>query len=186
MIRYRSFAIAAVVAVLATAAAAADSRVAVVDIDRLMRESPQGRAVQEALRAEFGDRQRDLQAQQKSLRDLEERLNRDRSVMSEAERADQESRARAQQQKYSRQLAEVEDDFNNRRGEELGKLQRTVVREVQAQAKEGGYDLVLGAGVLYASPSADITNAVMKRLEAAGGAGKPATEQPKPAPAPKR
>jgi len=187
MIRKSYLAISVTLALLfAAAAGAADSRVGVIDLDRLMRESPQGRAVQESLRAEFGDKQRDLAAQQKTLRELEERLNRDRSVMGEAERTDLETRARSMQQKYTRQLSEVEDDFNNRRGEELGKLQRLVVREVQAHAKEAGFDLVLGAGVLFASPSTDLTVAVLKRLESLPAVGKPAAEPAKPAPAPKR
>jgi outer membrane protein len=180
-----------IAALLAVPAAAAEMRVGVVNLDRLMQESPQGRAVSDALQAEFGDKQRDLVNQQKELRALEERLNRDRAVMAEQERIDLEDRARALQQRYQRRLSEVEDDYNSRRTKELGALQRVIVREVQAHAKEGGYDMVVGAGVIWASPAADITGAVLKRLESqaaapkAPAAAKAPAEQPK-APAPKK
>lgn len=150
---------------------AAEMKVGVVTLDRLMQESPQGKAVAEALQAEFGDKQRDLVTQQKDLRALEEKLNRDRAVMSEQERADLEERARTLQQRYQRRLAEVTDDYDSRRGKELGNLQRVIVREVQAYAKENGFDMVVGAGVIWASPAADLTPAVLKRLEALAAAG---------------
>lgn len=171
MIRIRSAQLALILtAVLAGSAYAADTKVGVVTLDRLMQESPQGKAVAEALQSEFGDKQRELVTQQKDLRALEEKLNRDRAVMSEQERADLEDKARNMQQRYTRRLAEVEDDYNSRRGKELGSLQRVIVREVQAHAKENGYDLVVGAGVLWASPSTDLTAAVLKRLEALAAA----------------
>jgi len=169
------------VAALAGAAHAAEQKIGVVTLDRLMQESPQGKAVAEALQSEFGDKQRELVNQQKDLRAMEEKLNRDRAVMSEQERADLEEKARTLQQRYQRRLQEVEDDYNSRRGKELGNLQRVIVREVQAHAKENGYDLVVGAGVLWASPSADLTSAVLKRLEAlAAAAPKAPTAAAKP------
>ena len=189
MIRIRSAQFALVLtACLAGAAYAADMKVGVVTLDRLMQDSPQGKAVADALQSEFGEKQRELVTQQKDLRALEEKLNRDRAVMSEQERADLEERARALQQRYQRRLTEVEDDYNSRRGKELGNLQRVIVREVQAHAKENGYDLVVGAGVLWASPTADLTAAVLKRLEvlAAAAPKSPTTAVPKaPGPAAK-
>ena len=172
MIRIRPAQIAlALIVGFAGATHAAEMKVGVVTLDRLMQESPQGKAVAEALQSEFGEKQRDLVTQQKDLRALEEKLNRDRAVMSEQERADLEEKARNLQQRYQRRLAEVTDDYDSRRGKELGNLQRVIVREVQAHAKESGFDLVVGAGVLWASPAADLTPAVLKRLEALAAAG---------------
>ena len=166
--------------VCASAASAAEMRVGVVDLDRLMRESPQGRAVQDTLQAEFAERQRDLLNQQKDLRALEERLNRDKTAMSDQERTDVEGRARTLQQRYQRQASEFEDDVNTRKNEELGKLQRVIVREVQGYGKDEHYDLLVGSGVLYSSPSADVTSFVLKRLEAAAAQqAKPAAEPAK-------
>lgn len=184
MIRIRSAQLALILLALTSGASfAAETKVGVVTLDRLMQESPQGKAVAEALQAEFGDKQRELVNQQKDLRAMEEKLNRDRAVMSESERADLEEKARNLQQKYQRRLAEVEDDYNSRRGKELGNLQRVIVREVQAYAKDGNFDLVIGAGVIWASPTTDITAAVLKRLEAMSATGAKAPGSPPKAPA---
>ena len=53
-----------------------------------------------------------------------------------------------------------------------------VVREVQAYAKEGGFDLVIGAGVIWASPTTDMTAAVLKRLETMAATGAKAPGSP--------
>ena len=184
MIRFRPAQLALVfVASLAAAASAAEMKVGVVTLERLMQESPQGKAVSDALKEEFGSRQRALEAKRKDLQAREEKLNRDRSVMSDQERVDSEEQLRTGQQRFQREASEYEDDVNAARNKLLGNLQRTIVREVQAQAKEGGYDLVVGAGVLWASPSADMTGAVLKRLEALAATGPKAATAPPKAPA---
>lgn len=187
MIRIRSAQFALIVAALvALTAGAAEMRVAVVSLDRLMQESPQGKAVADALQSEFGEKQRELVSQQKDLRTVEEKLNRDRAVMAEQERVDLEERARTLQQRYQRRLSEVEDDYNSRRGKELANLQRIIVREVQTYAKDNNLDLVVGAGVLYASPSADVTSAVLKRLETVASSAAPKPPTPPKSPTPKK
>lgn len=167
MIRIRSAQLALVLmASLIGAAQAAETRVGVVALERLMQESPQGKAVGDLLKDEFGTRQRDLETQRKDLQLREEKLNRDRAVMADSERTDLEEQLRTRQQKFQRMASEYEDDVNAARNKLLGNLQRVIVREVQAYAKEGNYDLVIGAGVLWASPTTDLTPAVLKRLEA--------------------
>ena len=61
---------------------------------------------------------------------------------------------------------EFREDLNLRQNEELGKLQRSLLKEVQDYALQEGYDLVVGDGVLYASTSVNITDNVLRALEA--------------------
>ena len=68
--------------------------------------------------------------------------------------------------------------------EELGKLQRSLLQEVQAYARSSSYDLVVGDGVLYVNESMDITPQVLSALQARDKTGgtKPASPPPaKPA-----
>ena len=55
---------------------------------------------------------------------------------------------------------------NVRRNEELGKLQRSLLQEVQTYARASGYDLVVGDGVLFVNESLDITPQVLSALQA--------------------
>ncbi len=50
--------------------------------------------------------------------------------------------------------------------EELAKLQRSILAEVQTYAQAEGYDIVVGDGVLFASTAANITEEVLRAIEA--------------------
>lgn len=163
---------------------AAPTKVAVVDLNRVVAESPQGRAAIEKLNAERTEKQRELVSQQKDLRALEERINRDGAIMSESERTDVEGRYRTLRQRIERRAAEIDEDLNARRQDELTRVQRVVLNEIRSYAKENQFDVVLGPGVVYAAPEVDITEGVKKRLEALAAA--PASPAAKPAPSTKK
>ena len=55
----------------------ADPKIGVVDAQRLLEESPQGKAMLESMRSEFAPRERTLQATQQSLKAKQEKLQKD-------------------------------------------------------------------------------------------------------------
>jgi outer membrane protein len=169
-------------------AAQAQTKIAVVNIPRLLEEAPQAKTSMQALQDEFAPRQRELVEQQKSLKAKEEKLQRDGAVMAENERRNAEKDLRDGQRELARKQNEYVEDLNLRRNEELGKLQRSLLQEVQAFAKTSNYDLVVGDGVLYVNESLDITPQVLSALQARAKSGpgakppaaKPATPPSKP------
>jgi outer membrane protein len=66
----------------------------------------------------------------------------------------------------TRLQAEFREDLNLRRNEELGILQRSLLEEVQDYAEAADYDLVIGDGVLFASTAVNITENVLRAMEA--------------------
>jgi outer membrane protein len=182
-----SFSVIAGLALLAPlgAAYAAEAKIAVVNVPRLLEEAPQAKRAMQALQDEFAPRQREIVAQQKDLKAREEKLQRDGAVMAENERRTAEKDLRDGQRELARKQNEYVEDLNLRRNEELGKLQRSLLQEVQAYARSSSYDLVVGDGVLYVNESMDITPQVLSALQArdkAGGSPKPASPPPaKPA-----
>jgi outer membrane protein len=161
-------------------------KIAVVNVPRLLEEAPQAKSAMQALQDEFAPRQREIVQQQKDLKSKEEKLQRDGAVMAENERRNAEKDLRDGQRELARKQNEYVEDLNLRRNEELGKLQRSLLQEVQAFARTSNYDLIVGDGVLYVNESMDITAQVLSALQArykttGGVAPKPAT--PKPAPA---
>jgi outer membrane protein len=158
---------------LPLSAAHAETKIGVVNVARLLQESPQAQAASQALESEFAARRRELEAQQKDLKAKEDKLQKDGAVMAANERANAEKTLRDGQRELARKQNEFMEDLNVRRNEALGQLQRTVLQEVQAFAKTAGFDVVV-ADALYASPSVDITNQVLAALQARkGAAGKP-------------
>jgi outer membrane protein len=163
-------------------AAHADMKIAVVNIPRLLDEAPQAKVAMQALSEEFAPRQREIVAQQKDLKAKEEKLQRDGAVMAENERNRAEKDLRDGQRDLQRKQNEYVEDLNLRRNEEIGKLQRSLLQEVQTYAKGANYDLVVGDGVLYATQALDITPQVLSALQAhakSAPSGAPAgTKQP--------
>lgn len=144
---------------------AADINIGVVNIARLIEESPQAKSAMKALQDEFSPRQRDLESRQQVLRDEEEKLKRDAEIMSETERRDGERGLREKARDLARQQNEFIEDLNLRRNEELNRLQRSLLEEVQTFAKQEKYDLIVGDGVLFASGTVDVTAQVLAGLE---------------------
>jgi outer membrane protein len=161
-------------------AMAADLKIAVVNAQRLMEESPQGKAVQESMRAEFAPRQRTLQQQDQSLKAKQDKLQKDGATMSDDQRARAEKELRDGARDLQRAEGEFQDDVNARRTEELSRLQRTLLEEVRNYAKSQNYDVVLsGEAVLYNATATDITSAVLSALQARGtGAAKSTAPAP--------
>jgi outer membrane protein len=165
---------------LGAAQAQAQTKIAVVNVPRLLEEAPQAKAAMQALQDEFAPRMREISATQKELKTKEEKLQRDGAVMAENERRTAEKDLREGQRELSRKYNEYNEDLNLRRNEELGKLQRSLLQEVQAFARTGNYDLVVGDGVLYVNESMDITPQVLSALQARAKTA-PAKPAPKPA-----
>jgi outer membrane protein len=147
-------------------AALAEVKIGVVNFEALMQESPQLKAMRQSLQDEFAPRERELVAQQKTLKDKAEKFQRDSAVMSDAEKSKLERELREGQRDLERKSNEFKDDANLRQNEEIGKLQRSLVAEVQAYAKTGNYDLVVGQGVIYFKDALDITRPVLAAIQA--------------------
>ncbi|NND60683.1 MAG: OmpH family outer membrane protein [Gammaproteobacteria bacterium] len=144
---------------------AAEMNIGVVNIGRLIEESPQAKSAMKALQDEFAPRQRNLMTEEQGLRDEQAKLERDAAVMGENEARDAERNLRSRARELARKQNEYLEDLNLRRNEELGRLQRVLLEEVQTFARERNYDLIVGDGVLYASNTVDVTAEVLAGLE---------------------
>jgi outer membrane protein len=182
--------------------ASAEIKMGVVNFQKLLEDAPQTKTAMQALENEFAPRRRELLTMQNDLKARDEKLQKEGAVMSEADRSKAEKQLRDQQREFSRKAGEFQDDASTRRNEEIGKVQRYLVTEIQAYANAQGFDLVLGDGVFFAKGPLDITANVLAVLATkpaslpaapaapaapAGAAVKPApvTSTPKPAPQPK-
>lgn len=167
----RTVAAAALVIVFVSPASAQELRIGVVNVPVLMESAPQAKIAMDALEQEFQPRQREIIAKQKEFEELTAKVQRDVAVMGETERRTAERDLRDMQREVTRLQNEFREDLNLRRNEELGLLQRSLLQEVQAYAQSAGFDVVLGDGVLFASPTVNITGFVLKAMEAKFNAG---------------
>lgn len=145
--------------------AQAETKIGFVNAEKLLQDAPQADAARARLEKEFAPRDKKLAASQKQLRALEEKLVRDGSTMSDAERTKLERESRDLKRDLKREQDEFREDFNIRRNEELGKLQQQVFEAIRTLAKSEQYDLILSEGVIAASKEVDITGKVLELLK---------------------
>jgi outer membrane protein len=172
---------AAVLALGMAGTASAEIKIGFVNYNRLLQDSPQAKTALDAIRTEFAPREKEIQAQGAALKAREEKLTKDAATRSEIQRAAADKELRDGSRDLQRKQAEVQDDFNARRNEEMSRLQRVLLEEVGTFAKAQGYDLVLGDGVLYATGGIDITSSILTALQSRrAGAAPAAAPAPKP------
>lgn len=142
--------------------ASAETKIGVVNFQKLLEDAPQTKTAMQALENEFAPRRRELLTMQNDLKARDEKLQREGAVMAEADRVKAEKSLRDEQREFSRKAGEFQDDASTRRNEELGKVQRYLVGEVQSYANTQGFDLVVdGNTLLFAKGQLDITANVL-------------------------
>lgn len=143
----------------------AELKIGFVNMVEIMEKSPQAETARKALEKEFSDRDKKLTAVRDEILKLEETLKKDAAIMSEKRRADLEKEIQNKKREYNRQQDELREDFNIRRNEELGKLQKYVHEVVLEVAKSENYDLVVTQPVVFASNRIDMTQRVLQKMQ---------------------
>lgn len=175
---------AAAVLALAAVPAFADLKVGYVDFGRLMRESPSGKVLSDALNVEAATKRRELEGQDQTLQAKAAKYQKDQATMTADQNSRMQKELRDAQRELARRQQEIQDDLNAKSNEELQKLQRALIQEVNTYARANNFDLVVADGVMYVAPTLDITSAVLLQLQSRPGvaaAPRPATAPAAPA-----
>ena len=153
-----------VLSLLAFSANAADTRIGIVNTALLLKEAPQAEVARKKLESEFAPRDVKIVELQKQIKKMEESLSKDAAIMSETARKTQERDIVSKKRDVKRSREEFTEDFNFRRNEEIGKLQKLVSDTILSLAKEKKYDIILNESVIYSSQQVDITTSVLEKL----------------------
>lgn len=132
---------------------------------QVLEQSPQADAARKLIEKEFAPRDKALVAEQKKIKELEDKFNKDGAIMSEAERNKLERDIISKKRDLKRTQDEFREDLNFRRNEEFAKIQKKIVEAIQQVAKDNKYDVILSEGVIYASSKVDISGMVIDYLK---------------------
>jgi outer membrane protein len=132
---------------------------------RVLEQSPQANVARKMIEKEFSPRDKELVAEQKKLKELEDKFNKDSAILSDQERAKLERDIISRKRDLKRSQDEFREDLNFRRNEEFAKIQKRIVQAIQQVAKDNKYDVVLSEGVIYASSKVDISGLVIEYLK---------------------
>jgi outer membrane protein len=153
----------------APVAGAQDLKIGYVNSERVLREAAPAKNAQAKLEAEFSKREKELNDQGTRLKAAADKLDKDSPTLSEAERTRRQRELVEQDRDLQRKRREFQEDLNQRRNEELaGVLERAnrVIKQIFDQEK---YDLIVQE-VIFAGPRVDITEKVIRSLNAAPAA----------------
>lgn len=158
----------ALVAISATATAQ-ELKIGYVNSERVLREASPAKAAQAKLEAEFGKRDRELNDQAVKLKAAAEKLDKDAPTLSEGERTRRQRELLEQDRDLQRKRREFQEDLNQRKNEELASVVERANRVIKQIFDQEKYDVILQE-VVFAGPRVDITEKVIKALNAAGPA----------------
>jgi Skp family chaperone for outer membrane proteins len=156
------------------------SGVAVIDVLRLQRESAASKSIKAQIEKQYAVHQQEITKQENELRSAEQELNRQRTLVSPEAFAER-------RRQFEQKVANLQRDVQNRKSaldKSAMAAQRIVEQSlseiVQQLVTERKLTLVLGKNTtIFAAPEFEITDEVMKRLNAK----LPSVKVPPPAPA---
>lgn len=155
--------------VLAAPLRAQEFRLGFVSLDRIIKEAVPAKNAQAKLEQEFSKRDKELQEQGATLKAMAEKLEREAPTLSDSQRAARQKQVVEQDRDFQRKRREFQEDLNARRNEELQQVFERANKVVKQVADAEKYDLILQEAV-YVNPKHDITDKVIKALNAATAA----------------
>jgi outer membrane protein len=152
---------------LSTAVTAADLKIGVVSVERILSEAPQVDAVNTSMLERFGPQRDALQKLEKEITAMQENYKRNELVMTEDKLNELKKEIITNIQKLKQQEAVLTQEVATVRNQELAVLQQQVRAVIDDIAKTGKYSLVLSEGVAYTDEKLDITDKVLDKMKAA-------------------
>ncbi len=164
----RHLLVASGLAVAACASLAQEFRIGFVNTDRIFREANAAKAAQTKLETEFAKREKELIDIGNTLKTASEKFEREAPTLAESARNTRQKQLVEQDRDFQRKRREFQEDLNARKNEELQAVLERANRLVKQVAEAEKYDVVLQEAV-YINPKHDITDKVLKALNAANG-----------------
>ncbi len=164
----KSLVAAAMLAGAAAGASAEDLKIGYVNSDRVLRDAVPAKAAQAKLETEFSKREKDLTDLGNRLKASSDRLDKDAPTLSETERTRRQRELVEQDRDLQKKRREFQEDLTSRKNEELATVVERTNRVIKQIFETEKYDLILQEAVFW-SPKVDITDKVIKALNAQGG-----------------
>jgi outer membrane protein len=152
--------------VLLAGAAAAQTKVAIINVQRAIVETAEIKKAQTVLEAKYKPRTADLEKLQKELQDIQAQLQ--SGKVTPQQEADLQARGQRRQREYQRVGEDLQGEVDRERNEILQKAGQRMTDVVKKIAEERGFDMVVDVtNTVYFKPALDITTDAIKAFDAA-------------------
>jgi len=152
--------------------ARADSKVAFVDLQRALNEVADGRQAKAKLKKEFDQRQKQLDERQDELKRMQADLQTKGDAMSEDARHKAQADMDQKLMDVSRLYAQLQKELTQKEHDATKGIFAKMSNLIRTIAETEGVTMVFektDSGLLYAQPSLDLTNELIRRYNASGG-----------------
>jgi outer membrane protein len=136
-----------------------------VNTERILRDAIPAQRAQKKIEAEFQKRDQELARLADQLKRMQEDMEKNSVTMSENQRRAKEREFADLNREFQRKQREFREDLNQRRNEELAQVVEQANRVIRQIAEQEKYDIIFQDAV-FASPRIDITEKVIKALDA--------------------
>lgn len=162
----RQISLAVLAGTMALAAHAQEFKAGYVNQERLFREAATAKTAQAKLEQEFSKREKELLEAENSFTAAVTKYKREVPTLPESQRVARERQLADQESTFVRKRREFQEDLNARRNEELSQLVERANKVIKTIAETEKFDLIVQE-VVYINPKHDITDKVIKALNAA-------------------
>jgi outer membrane protein len=178
----------------AASAAAAPTKIAVINIRNAIVATAEGKQAQAQLQSQFAPKQSELQGLQKQIEDLQRKMTEGARTLSDDEKAKMQREGELLSRRLQRGNDDLNEELNAAQGEIVDTIGRKMLEVLDRYSRENGYTVVLdtsaqGSPVVYGSSQSDITQEIVRLFDQAypikGAAAAPAAPKPATAAAPK-
>ena len=174
----------------AASAAAAPTKIAVINIRNAIVATAEGKQAQAQLQSQFAPKQNELQTLQKQIEELQRRMTEGARTLSDDEKTKMQREGELLSRRLQRGNDDLNEELNAAQGEIVDGIGRKMLEVLDRYSRENGFTAVLdtsaqGSPVVYGSSQSDITQEIVRLYDQAypvkGGAPASAGPAPKPA-----
>ncbi len=155
---------------------AADLKIGVLEPQKVLDSTKSGKKVKDSLQDYVKARQKIIDQEEEDLKKMEEDLVKQGAVMSAEAKKEKEETFRRKMVEYQRKVGQLNQEVQAKKKEVLDEFNKGMEQIVRSIADKEKITLVVekgdngaGALVIYSHPSLDLTERVIKELDAKGG-----------------
>jgi outer membrane protein len=150
----------------ATKDMSAGARIGVINLEKILIDSPQLAAAKSDLKKKFGPREKALVEEQEKFKKAIEKFSKDSPTMKADAQKVEQQKIIDQQKKIQEMQGKFQDDLNKAQNEAMNKILKKIEGFVSNIAINKGFDLVVAKGsVAYNKPELEITDEVTKQMK---------------------
>ncbi len=158
--------VALITALFSGSAFAADAGIAVVDFNRAVAETAEGKAALQRLQSMANGKQAEIAQKEAEITTLQQEYESKAAVLSDTARRDYEQRLQQAYAEYQQMGMMLSQEMQNAELQVMAQLETKLMGVTEKVAKEKGYSVVLRSEVVVFADRPDITDEVVKRFDA--------------------